>query len=56
MTLIKSLPKKMATRVMQNFIDDEGVVPLTNFDISDFFEDPSENLDHFIGGGNVFYD
>ena len=55
MTLIKSLPKKMATRVMQNS-DDEGAVPLTNFDISDFFEDPSENLDHLIGGGNVCYD
>ena len=29
---------------------------LTNFDIYDFFEDPSENLDHLIGGGNVCYD
>ena len=40
----------------EKFFDDEGAVPLTNFDISDFFEDPSENLDHLIGGGNVCYD
>ena len=31
-------------------------MPLTNFDISDFIKDPSENLDHLIGGGNVCYD
>ena len=38
------------------FFDDDGAVPLIHFDISDFFEDPSENLDHLIDGGNVCYD
>ena len=49
-------PKENGNQSNAKFFDDEGAVPLTNFDISDFFEDPSENLDHLIGGGNVCYD
>ena len=49
-------PKEDGNQSNAKFFDDEGAVPLTNFDISDFFEDPSENLDHLIGGGNVCYD
>ena len=49
-------PKEDGNQSNAKFFDDEGAVPLTNFDISDFFEDPSENLNHLIGGGNVCYD
>ena len=31
------------------------VIPLTHFDIFDFFEDPSGKIDHLIGDGNVCY-
>ena len=38
------------------FFDDDGTIPLKHFDISDFFEDPSEKIDHLIGDDNVCYD
>ena len=38
------------------FFDDDGVVPLKHFDVSDFFEDPSGKIDHLIGDDNVCYD
>ena len=37
------------------FFDDDGVVPLKHFDVSDFFEDPSGKIDHLIRDGNVCY-
>ena len=37
-------------------IDNDGAIPLTHFDISDFFEDPSGKIDHLIDDGNVCYD
>ena len=38
------------------FFDDDGAVSLNHFDVFDFFEDPSEKIDHLIGDGNVCYD
>ena len=38
------------------FIDNDGAIHLTHFDISDFYEDPSRKIDHLIGDGNVCYD
>ena len=43
-------------QIDDNFIDNDGAIPLTHFDISDFFEDPSGKIDHLIGGGNVCYE
>ena len=43
-------------QIDDNFIDKDGAIPLTHFDISDFFEDPSGKIDHLIGDGNVCYD
>ena len=42
--------------INDNFIDNDGAIPLTHFDISDFFEYPSGKIDHLIGDGNVCYD
>ena len=39
-----------------NFIDDDSLVDLTHLEVSDFFENPSEKIDHLIGDGNVCYD
>ena len=36
--------------------DDDGAITLKLFDVYDFFEDPSEKIDHLIGDGNVCYD
>ena len=41
------------------FFNDDGVVPLKHFDVSDFFfffEDQSGKIDHLIGDGNMCYD
>ena len=43
-------------QIDDNCIDNDGVIPLTYFDISNFFEDPSEKIDHLIGDDNVCYD
>ena len=39
-----------------NFIDSDGQVELTHLDVSDFFENHNEKIDHLIGDGNVCYD
>ena len=39
-----------------NFIDSDGQVDLTHLDVSDFFENPNEKIDHLISDGNVCYD
>ena len=36
-----------------NFIDGDDAVLLTHFGVSDFFEDPSGKINHWIGNGNV---
>ena len=43
-------------QIDDNFIDNDGAIPLTHFDISDLFEDPSEKIDYLIGDDNVCYD
>ena len=43
-------------QIDDNFIDNDGAIPLTHFDISDFFEVPTEKINHLIGDGNVCYD
>ena len=43
-------------QIDDNFIDNDGAIPLTHFNISDFFEDPSIKIVHLIGDGNVYYD
>ena len=43
-------------QIDDNFLDNDGAIPLTHFDISDFFKDPSGKIDHLIGDGNVCYD
>ena len=43
-------------QIDDNFIDNDGAIPLTHFDISDFFEDPSGKIDYLIGDGNVCND
>ena len=43
-------------QIDDNFIDNDGAIPLTHFDISDFFEDPSGKSDHLIDDDNVCYD
>ena len=43
-------------QIDDNFIDNDGAIPLSHFDISDFFEDPSGKIDHLIGDVNVCYD
>ena len=40
-------------QIDDNFIDNDGAIPLTHFDISNFFEDPSGKIDHLISNGNV---
>ena len=32
--------EKANNQIYENFIDNDGAIPLTHFDISDFFEDP----------------
>ena len=48
--------EKANNQIYENFIDNDGAIPLTHFDISDFFEDPSGKIDHLIGDDNVCYD
>ena len=43
-------------QIDDNFIDNDGAIPLTCFDISDLFEDSSRKIDHLIGDNNVCYD
>ena len=43
-------------QIDDNFINNDGAIPLTHFDISDFFEDLSGKIDHLIGDGNMCYD
>ena len=43
-------------QIDDNFIDNDGAISLTHFDISDFFEDLSGKIDYLIGDGNVCYD
>ena len=43
-------------QIDDNFIDHDSAIPLTHFDISDFFEYQSRKIDHLIGDGNVCYD
>ena len=43
-------------QIDDNFIDNDSAIPLTHFDISDFFENPSGKIDHLIGNDNVCYD
>ena len=43
-------------QINDNFIDNDGAIPLNHYDISNFFEDRSGKMDHLIGDGNVCYD
>ena len=43
-------------KVEMNFIDSDGQADLTHLDVSDFFENPNEKIDHLIGDENVCYD
>ena len=43
-------------QIDDNFIDNDGAIPLTHFDISNLFEDPSGKIDHLIGDSNACYD
>ena len=43
-------------QIDDNFIDNDGAIPLTHFDISNFFEVPTGKFDHLIDDGNVCYD
>ena len=43
-------------QIYDNFLDNDGAIPLTYFDISDFYKDPSGKIDDLIGDGNVCYD
>ena len=56
MILIKSPSKKLTIKLMTISLIMMLSIPLTHFDISYFFEDPSEKIDHLIGNGNVCYD
>jgi hypothetical protein len=38
-------------KVETNFADYDGPIDVTHLDVSDFFADPNENIDHLIGGG-----
>ncbi|XP_073269402.1 uncharacterized protein [Primulina huaijiensis] len=38
-------------KIETNFADDDGPVDITHLDVSDFFAQPDENIDHLIGGG-----
>ena len=49
---IKAKRKEIET----NFIDSDGQVDLSHLDVSNFFENPNEKIDHLIGDGNVCYD
>ena len=48
--------QKANNQIDDNFIDNDGAIHLTHFDISNFFEDQSGKIDHLIGDGNVCYD
>ena len=48
--------QKANNQIDDNFINNDGAIPLTYFDISDFFEDPNGKIDHLIDDGNVCYD
>ena len=39
-----------------NFIDSDDPIDLTHLNVSDFFENPNEKIDHLIDDGNVCYD
>ena len=43
-------------QIDDNFINNDGAIPLIHFDIFDFFEDQSGKIDHLIGDDNVCYD
>ena len=45
--------QEVNNQIDDNFINNDGAMPLTHFDIFDFFEDPSGKIDHLIGDGNV---
>ena len=59
---MKGKDKKIETNFIDEkidsppFFDDDGAIHLNHFDVSDFFEDPSEKIDHLIRDGNVCYD
>lgn len=36
-----------------NFAEYNGPIDVTHLDVSDFFTDPNENIDHLIGGGVI---
>ena len=40
--------QEATNQIDDNFIDNDYAIPLTYFDISDFFEDPSGKIDHLI--------
>ena len=48
--------QEVNNQIDDNFIDNDGAIPLTYFNISDFFEDPSAKIDNLIGDDNVCYD
>ena len=43
-------------QIDDNFINNDGAKPLTHFNISNFFEDPREKINHLISDDNVCYD
>ena len=43
-------------QINDNFIDNDDAIPLTHYDISNFFEDRSGKIDHLIGDDNVCCD
>ena len=44
------------SQIDDNFLDNDYAIPLTHFDIYNFFEDSSGKIDHLIGDGNMCYD
>ena len=48
--------KKLTIKIDDNFIDNDVAIPLTHFNIYDFFEDPSGKIDHLISDDNMCYD
>ena len=48
-----SLKDKVKEKIEKNLIDGDDLVDITHLDVSDFFEDPNDKIDHLIGDGNV---
>ena len=48
-----SLKEKVKEKIETNLIDGDDLVDITHLDVSDFFEDPNDKIDHLIGDGNV---